>query len=225
MKLRIGCLFTVLLTLVLLPGVRTSGAETSDSGWEQSFRLHSTTFARNATLPLSTIANFSSSAPNSNPCTFNGEPGGDQSPELSWTGVPEGTRSFVVTMYDVTDSFTHWGMYNISGKATGLAENAGVVGSTFGNQINNDYLIGDQSYDGPCPPTGAGFAPEAHHYVFTVYALDTTLPKLPTFGTYFLPGAEALYHALLAAGRGGHILASASRSAYYSAAAPPGPPE
>jgi len=223
MKLHIGCLFTVLLTLVLLPGVRTRGAETSDSGWEHGFRLHSMTFDRNATLPLSTIATFAISSTNpANACTYNGEAGGDQSPELSWTGVPEGTRSFVVVMYDVTASFTHWGMYNISGKATGLPANAGAVGSTFGEQINNDYGIGDQSYDGPCPPTGTGVTPLVHHYVFTVYALDTKLPTLPTFGV-FLPGAQALYHALLAAGRGGHILASASRSGFYSAAAPPGP--
>jgi len=187
MKLRIGCLSLVLLAVVLSTGVRVSSADTNDSDWEHRFRLHSTTFENRTKLPLSTIANFSSSSPNSNPCTFNGEPGGDQSPELSWTGAPERTRSFVVIMYDVTASFTHWGMYNISPEATGLPANAGVVGSTFGNQINNDYGIGDQSYDGPCPPTGA--TPLVHHYVFTVYTLDTTLPKLPTFGV-FLPGAS-----------------------------------
>lgn len=221
MKLHIGCLLTVLLTLVLLPGVRTSGAETSDSGWEHTFRVHSTTFVNKTTLPLSAIATFAISPANpANACTYNGEPGGDQSPELSWTGAPEGTRSFVVVTYDVTASFTHWGMYNISGEATGLPENAGVANSTFGDQINNDF--GDQYYDGPCPPTGAGVAPLVHRYVFTVYALDTKLPILPTFGI-FLPGAEALYHALLKAGREGHILASASITGFYSAAAPPGP--
>lgn len=224
MKLRIGCLFTVLLTLVLLPGVRTSGAETSDSGWAHSFRVHSTTFANKTTLPLSTIATIPISSTNpANSCTLNGAPGGDQSPELSWTGVPEGTRSFVVVLYDVTASFTHWGMYNISGNATGLPENAGVANSTFGNQINNDFGFGEQ-YDGPCPPTGAGVIPLVHRYVFTVYALDTKLPVLPAYGI-FLPGAEALYHALLKAGREGHILASASITGFYSAAAPPGEPE
>jgi Raf kinase inhibitor-like YbhB/YbcL family protein len=224
MKLRIGCLSTVLLILVLSPGVRTSGAETSDSDWEQSFRLHSTTFENKTTLPLSTIETIAISPTNpANSCTFNGEPGGDQSPELSWTGAPEGTQSFVVVLYDVTASFTHWGMYNISGKATGLPENAGIANSTFGEQINNDYGFGEQ-YDGPCPPTGTGVTPLVHHYVFTVYALDTKLPTLPAFGV-FLPGAQALYHALLKAGREGHILASASIIGLYSAAAPPGPGE
>lgn len=223
MKLRIGCLLLGLLALVLSSGMGMSGTEMNDSDQQHRFTLHSRTFENKATLPLSTIATFPISSTNaSNACTFNGEAGGDVSPELSWRGTPEGTRSFVVVMYDVTASFTHWGMYNISGRANGLPANAGVVGSNFGDQISNDYGIGDQSYDGPCPPTGV--TPLVHHYVFTVYALDTTLPKLPTFGV-FLPGAQALYHALLAAGRDGHILASASISGFYSAAAPPGASE
>ena len=223
MKLRIGCSLLLLSAFVLSTGVRVSSAGANDSNGRQRFRLHSRTFENRSTLPLSTIATFPTSSTNpSNVCTYNGEAGGDTSPELSWTGTPEGTRSFVVVMYDVTASFTHWGMYNISGRANGLPANAGVPGSNFGDQINNDYGIGDQSYDGPCPPTGV--TPLVHHYVFTVYALDTTLPKLPTFGV-FLPGAQALYHALLAAGRDGHILASASISGFYSAAAPPGASE
>jgi len=55
-----------------------------------------------------------------------------------------------------------------------------------------------------------------------VYALDIKLPTLPSFGD-FLPGSQALYHALIAAARGGHILDSASITGFYSAAAPPGP--
>lgn len=59
-----------------------------------------------------------------------------------------------------------------------------------------------------------GVAPDAHHYVFTVYALDTelkvsTLPNFPA-------NAETIYHALIHAARGGHILASGSLGTYYS---------
>jgi phosphatidylethanolamine-binding protein (PEBP) family uncharacterized protein len=57
----------------------------------------------------------------------------------------------------------------------------------------------------------------SHHYVFTVYALDIALPTLPTFGD-FLPGAEQLYQAMIAAGRNGDILDSASISGVF-----PGP--
>lgn len=55
----------------------------------------------------------------SNVCSIDGSPGGNQSPELSWTGIPAGTASFVVTAYDTTAAFTHWGMYNVSALATG----------------------------------------------------------------------------------------------------------
>jgi Raf kinase inhibitor-like YbhB/YbcL family protein len=222
MKLRTGFLIPGLLSLVLSNPVAVIGVDSGNSDGGQRFRLSSTTFENNATLPLSMIATFpSTSNPNLNACTVDGSRGGNQTPELSWTGAPKGTRSFVMIMYDVTASFTHWGMYNISPMATELPANAGVSGSTFGTQVANDYGIGDLSYDGPCPPTS--LSPLVHRYVFTVYALDTTLPKLPTFGQ-FLPGSEALYHALIAAGRGGHILASASISGIYSAAAPPGAP-
>jgi Raf kinase inhibitor-like YbhB/YbcL family protein len=131
--------------------------------------------------------------------------GDDESPELSWSNVPRGTRSFVVIAYDVTASFTHWAMYNISPKTRELPENAGVGGSTYGIQVGNDF--GDLSYDGPCPPPA--YTPASHSYVFTVYALDIVLPVLPTFGD-FTPGSEALYHALIEGRWRNHILDSAS---------------
>jgi Raf kinase inhibitor-like YbhB/YbcL family protein len=138
-------------------------------------------------------------------------PGGaNQSPQLSWSGAPNRTRSFVVVAYDVTASFTHWGMYNIAASTTSLPVNAGIGGNTYGVQVSNDF--GDLSYDGPCPPTT--LSPVSHQYVFTVYALDVTLPTLPTYGD-FPPGAEALYHALIAAGRNRDILASASVSGFF----------
>jgi Raf kinase inhibitor-like YbhB/YbcL family protein len=105
-------------------------------------------------------------------------------------------------------------MYNIAPHVRALPENAGVAGSTYGSQVNNDF--GDPSYDGPCPP--AGVTPDAHHYVFTVYALDTEI-KVSTL-TNFPANAETLYHALLNAGREGHILASGSLGTYYSATPP-----
>jgi phosphatidylethanolamine-binding protein (PEBP) family uncharacterized protein len=51
-----------------------------------------------------------------------------------------------------------------------------------------------------------------HQYVLTVYALDIALPTLPTFGD-FPPGAEDLYHAMIAVG--GHILQTASINGVY----------
>ena len=171
--------------------------------YPDNFQLYSKTFANQSVLPLSTILNNQVNGVNT--CTANGAPGGDTSPELSWAGAPYGTQSFVVVLYDVTASFTHWGMYNIIGFANGLPANAGVAGSPRGTQILNDFELGNQ-YDGPCPP--ANVAPDTHKYVFTVYALSTRL-DLPGSAN-FPTNAETLYHGLIEAGRQGQILASAS---------------
>jgi len=176
---------------------------------DSRFRLTSSTFANNTTLPITTIHNIVVN--NVNACSVDGSAGGNQSPELSWSNAPHDTHSFVLIAYDATAAFTHWGMYNISASRTGLPENAGVAGSKYGTQIFNDFFSAAE-YDGPCPP--ANVAPDAHHYVFTLYALDIEL-KLPGSGN-FPPSAETLYHALIRAGENGHILATASLTGLYS---------
>jgi hypothetical protein len=160
-------------------------------------------------LPLSAILNNQVNGVNA--CTASGAAGGDLSPQLSWSGAPWGTATYVVVLYDVTAGFTHWGMYNIHGNATGLPKGAGVAGSTYGQQIENDFWLGAE-YDGPCPP--ANVTPDAHQYVFTVYALSTTL-DLPGSAN-FPADAETLYQGLIQAGRKGEILASASLTSYDS---------
>jgi len=198
----------------LILTVLAAGAFAQEEGSaDKRFELHSTTFRNDSILPISTINNIVVNGKNS--CSINGAPGGNKSPELSWSGTPPGTRSFVVTLYDVTAAFTHWGMYNISGDATGLPMNAGVAGSSYGAQIVNDFYVGAE-YDGPCPP--ADVAPFVHHYVFTVYALDTEL-DLPSSAN-FPANAETLYQALIEAGKCRHILASASLTGLYSTTKP-----
>src|ERR1700683_3030848 len=78
-------------------------------------------------------------------------------------------------------------------------------------QIFNDCFVGAE-YDGPCPP--ANVRPDVHHYVLTVYALNTTL-KLPS-SPNFPASAESLYQALIKAGKAGHILASSKIVGLYS---------
>lgn len=205
MKIRLGSLMLLLLSLSLSARPQ-GGAHVPDS---TGFQLSSTTFANDATLPISMINNIPVNGSNS--CSIDGSVGGNQSPELSWIHAPQGTTSFVVTVYDDTAAFTHWGMYNISGAATGLPENAGVAGSQYGSQIFNDFFVGAE-YDGPCPP--ANVRPFVHHYVFTVYALDTIL-RLPS-SPNFPASAESLYQALIKAGKAGHILASSKIVGLYS---------
>ena len=98
--------------------------------------------------------------------------GEDVAPELRWSGVPEGTKSFAVVVHDpdapLVDGFTHWVAYNIPGDATRLPEGGGEV--THGV---NSY--GGNGYGGCAPPPGHG----THHYYFWVYALDEDLQLEP----------------------------------------------
>jgi Raf kinase inhibitor-like YbhB/YbcL family protein len=196
----------LLFSLSLSAAAQSGGAPATSAA---AFQVSSTTFTNDATLPLSMI--YNNIVNGSNTCSLDGSPGGNQSPELSWTNAPPHTASFVVTLFDTTASFTHWGMYNIAATATGLPENAGVLGSTYGKQIFNDFGFGEE-YDGPCPP--AGYKPYAHDYVVTVYALDTLL-ELPSSAN-FPANSETLYQALIRAGRGGHILRSSTIFGLYS---------
>jgi Raf kinase inhibitor-like YbhB/YbcL family protein len=99
----------------------------------------------------------------------------DVSPALSWSGAPEGTKSFAMICHDPdaplvkpgTYGFVHWALYGIPGSATGLAEGTGDF-----VQGNNDF--GNSGYGGPMPPPGHG----THHYFFWLLALDAE-PNLP----------------------------------------------
>lgn len=204
MKPRLGILILIALSLALLAAAQV----TTKTGTSQ-FQVTSTTFMNNQTLPLSAINNIVMNG--INVCSLDGSTGGNQSPELSWTNVPQGTKSFVVVLFDTTASFTHWGMYNISASATGLPENAGVPGSPYGTQVINDFFVGAE-YDGPCPP--ANVEPTVHHYVFTVYALNKELQLQSSAN--FPANAETLYNALIDTGAAGHILASAKITGLYS---------
>jgi Raf kinase inhibitor-like YbhB/YbcL family protein len=197
------------VAVLLIPcqlGGQENQSDKAGDQWHHRFVLTSTAFTNGGTLPLSMAYDQAGCAPN-------GEIGGNQSPQMSWTRPKPGTQSFVVILFDPVASFTHWGMYNISPDATGLPENAGVADSTYGEQINNDYDFGEQ-YDGPCPPTT--LTPTTHEYVLTVYALDENL-TLPKGSADFPPGSEILYHKLIEAARGGHILESASIHGFFSA--------
>jgi Raf kinase inhibitor-like YbhB/YbcL family protein len=98
--------------------------------------------------------------------------GEDIAPELSWSGVPDGTKAFAVVVHDpdapLVDGFTHWVAYGIPGDASGLPEGGG-------DPVQGTNSLGNQGYGGPAPPDGHG----PHHYYFWVYALGEDLGLEP----------------------------------------------
>lgn len=98
--------------------------------------------------------------------------GEDISPHLTWSGAPDGAKSFVVVCHDPdapllkpgSYGYVHWLLYNLGAGTTSLAE-----GTSEGTRGVNDF--GDKSYGGPMPPPGHG----PHRYYYWVIALDREL--------------------------------------------------
>lgn len=104
--------------------------------------------------------------------------GGNQSPQLSWSGAPEGTRSFALTCYDpdapTGSGFWHWVVANIPTSVSELPRDASKSGMPTGSvTVRND--TGSREYSGPCPPQGD----HPHRYVFTVFAVGGELQVTP----------------------------------------------
>lgn len=115
--------------------------------------------------------------------------GGDNvSPDLSWEGAPEGTKSFALTLYDpdapTGSGWWHWVVYDIPASATGLPLGAGAAGGPGlpeGAKLGRTDF-GTNEYGGAAPPPGHG----PHRYIFTLYALKTDKLDVP-------PDASAAY--------------------------------
>jgi Raf kinase inhibitor-like protein, YbhB/YbcL family len=97
--------------------------------------------------------------------------GEDRSPELTWSGVPEGAASIAIVVDDPDaprGAFVHWLAWGIDPGSGRLAE-----GAVPEHEGRNDF--GRRGWRGPCPPRGHG----PHRYVFAAHALDTpiTVPR------------------------------------------------
>ena len=159
-----------------------------------AFTLTSTHIADQQTLPL----RFVHSAM--------GAGGQNVSPDLAWSGAPEGTQSYALTMYDpdapTGSGWWHWVVYDIPASATGLVMGAGAAGGAAlpaGAKLGRTDF-GTAEYGGAAPPPGHG----PHRYIFTLYALKMPRLDVPPdataamigFNIHFAKLAEARLTAL-----------------------------
>jgi Raf kinase inhibitor-like YbhB/YbcL family protein len=93
--------------------------------------------------------------------------GADDSPALSWSGVPTAAKELVLVVDDPdAGHYVHWTVAGIPPTVTGTAEDSEPKG---GQELPNS--AGKQDWMGPCPPKGDG----VHEYLFAIYALDAPL--------------------------------------------------
>lgn len=109
------------------------------------------------------------------PRKYSGD-GDDISPPLSWSGIPEGSKSLALISDDPDapmGNWVHWVCFNIPPNEPGLTEKIPPVDrlENGAKQGINDFR--QLGYGGPCPPSGT------HRYYFKLYALDTVLNLRP----------------------------------------------
>ncbi len=100
---------------------------------------------------------------------------------LSWTNVPEGTKSLAITMvhYPNPDDLTHLNSYLLLWNI-----DPGVTEIPYGTADDGPWYMGSNkdgtaiSYTSPCSPSSS-----THEYTITLYALSATPPSLPSAST------------------------------------------
>jgi hypothetical protein len=127
-----------------------------------------------------------------------GAGGEDHSPQLSWSGFPEGTKSFAVTVYDpdapTASGFWHWAVANIPASVTELPGGAGDKDDPKlpegAVQLRNDG--GFAGFVGAAPPAGHG----AHRYFIVVHAVDTERLDVDAGTSCAVLGFNLFFHTL-----------------------------
>lgn len=125
--------------------------------------------------------------------------GTSTSPDLTWAGAPEGTRSFAVTCYDpdapTGSGFWHWIAWDIPASTTSLPLGVPREAADLQQAVNDFGRVG---FDGPNPPAGP-----PHRYVFSVHALPVEQldadPSDPHVGARFAIFTQQLASADLTA--------------------------
>jgi len=127
--------------------------------------------------------------------------GGNTSPQLAWSGAPQGTQSYVVTCFDpdapTPSGFWHWVLVDIPADVTSLAAGAAagaLPGKAF--HVRNDG--GEREFSGAAPPEGD----MSHRYFFVVHAVseptlgvdENASPAVVSFNLAFTTLGRAVIH-------------------------------
>jgi Raf kinase inhibitor-like YbhB/YbcL family protein len=126
---------------------------------------------------------------------------GNTSPQLSWSGAPDGTQSYVVTCFDpdapTPSGFWHWVLVDLPADVTSLetgAASKSLPGKAF--HVRNDG--GDHGFMGAAPPKGD----MPHRYFFVVHAVseptlgvdENASPAVVSFNLAFKTLGRAILH-------------------------------
>ncbi len=112
--------------------------------------------------------------------------GGNISPPLAWTGVPEGTRGLALIVDDPdapSGTFVHWLIYGLPPMSGELEEHVPATEELPNGARQGINGFGELGYGGPQPPSGT------HRYFFHLYAVDTDLDLPPRLSRQELDGA------------------------------------
>lgn len=125
-------------------------------------KLTSSAVADNGTLATKNACGDKTRSPN---CV-----GDNISPPLAWSGVPAGTKSFALLLYDpegrAPAGVSHMVLYGIPASVTGFAE--GELGKPSDKFVGGKSTMGKAVYTGPGTPPGTDW----HHYTWTLIATD-----------------------------------------------------
>ena len=120
---------------------------------------------------------------------------GNASPQLQWSGAPEGTKSYAVTCFDpdapTGSGFWHWTVADIPADVTELKTGASPDAMPSGS-VEGRTDFGSPGFGGAAPPPGHG----PHRYVFTVFAVDVARLDLTPDASGAVFGFNLYFHTL-----------------------------